>query len=193
MLFKSIHLAGIRSGAIGLAFRRWEKPSVKEGTLLKTAIGLVEIVGIATVEEADVTDGDAAQAGYGDREALLRSLHQRTGGNLYRIAVRYHSADPRLALRERPLTEEAHGELGAKLARLDRHSKQGAWTQAVLAAIGAHPRLRAVEIARLTGFEKEWLKTNIRKLKNLGLTISLDVGYELSPLGRAYLDRADGE
>jgi hypothetical protein len=31
----------------------------------------------------------------------------------------------------------------------------------------------------------------VRKLKNLGLTISLRVGYELSPRGRTYLDRTE--
>jgi hypothetical protein len=30
--------------------------------------------------------------------------------------------------------------------------------------------------------------TDVRKLKNLGLTMSLPVGYELSPRGQAYLD-----
>ena len=32
-------------------------------------------------------------------------------------------------------------------------------------------------------------KTDVRKLKKLGLTISHDVGYELSPRGRAVLQR----
>jgi hypothetical protein len=39
------------------------------------------------------------------------------------------------------------------------------------------------------------MKVDIRKLKSLGLTISHDVGYELSPRGTAYLswlERRDG-
>ena len=36
-------------------------------------------------------------------------------------------------------------------------------------------------------------KRDVRKLKELGLTRSLEVGYELSPRGRAYLDGAVGE
>ena len=36
----------------------------------------------------------------------------------------------------------------------------------------------------------EALKLDVRKLKNLGLTISLRVGYELSPRGAAYLRAA---
>lgn len=193
MLFKTIHLQGIRSGTISLAFRRWEKPSIKAGTLLKTAIGLVEIVRIEMMDEAKLSDDDALQAGYGNTDRLLKALRQHSNGNLYRIAVRYHSEDPRLALREQQLTDETYTELNEKLARLDRYSKQGNWTQIVLLTIGNHPHLRAIEIAKLTGFEKEWLKTNIRKLKNMGLTISHDVGYELAPLGRAYLARLTDE
>lgn len=47
-----------------------------------------------------------------------------------------------------------------------------------------------MDLAAITGFEKIWLKLNIRKLKNLGLTISHEIGYELSPLGKLYLKKA---
>ncbi|ADG78730.1 putative protein OS=Tsukamurella paurometabola (strain ATCC 8368 / DSM / CCUG 35730 /CIP 100753 / JCM 10117 / KCTC 9821 / NBRC 16120 / NCIMB 702349/ NCTC 13040) OX=521096 GN=Tpau_2119 PE=4 SV=1 [Tsukamurella paurometabola] len=36
------------------------------------------------------------------------------------------------------------------------------------------------------------MKADIRKLKGMGLTISHDVGYELSPRGAAYLAWLDG-
>ena len=44
--------------------------------------------------------------------------------------------------------------------------------------------------AHAAGFGRETLpfKTDVRKLKNLGLTDSLEVGYRLSPRGRAYLE-----
>ncbi len=37
--------------------------------------------------------------------------------------------------------------------------------------------------------ETAWFKTNVRKLKALGLTESLEVGYRLSPRGRAFLEK----
>ena len=37
--------------------------------------------------------------------------------------------------------------------------------------------------------ERLAFKRDVRKLKELGLTESLDVGYRLSPRGRAVLDR----
>ena len=47
--------------------------------------------------------------------------------------------------------------------------------------------MSAQELADRSGYEKEWLKLNVRKLKNLGLTESLHPGYRLSPRGAAYL------
>jgi predicted transcriptional regulator len=79
--------------------------------------------------------------------------------------------------------------LKKKLERLDNYSKQGHWTNKVLLTIKDNPNLHAIGIAKLTGFEKNWLKLNIRKLKNLGLTMSHHIGYEVSPLGNKYLDK----
>ena len=47
--------------------------------------------------------------------------------------------------------------------------------------------MRAGDLADELGRERLPFKTDVRKLKNLGLTISLDVGYRLSPRGEAYL------
>lgn len=47
--------------------------------------------------------------------------------------------------------------------------------------------MRAPDIADRLGYETKWFKTNVRKLKALGLTESLKVGYRLSPRGRAFL------
>ena len=50
--------------------------------------------------------------------------------------------------------------------------------------------LRLVEEQRqAAGRERHPFKTDVRKLKELGLTESLEVGYRLSPRGRALLDR----
>ena len=75
-----------------------------------------------------------------------------------------------------------------KLEKLDKYSKIGPWTFTVLKAIKDNPMLRAVDLAQKGGYEKEWLKINIRKLKNLGLTISHETGYSISPLGEKFLE-----
>ncbi|ASK29664.1 hypothetical protein CEY12_05900 [Chryseobacterium sp. T16E-39] len=190
MLFKEVHLKGIKSGDITLAFRNWKKATVNSDSLLHTSIGLVKIHNVEAVNENDITDKDALNAGFTDKKELMKSLKDYNTGTLFKITVGYHSEDPRIELREQAeLSEQQFADLTKKLDRMDQFSKQGAWTKSVLAAIKENPHLHAAGIATLTGSEKDLLKLNIRKLKNLGLTISHQVGYEISPLGNEYLKR----
>lgn len=190
MLFKEIHLNGIKSGRITLAFRRWQKAAVKIGSLLHTSIGLVEIRTIEIVNEKDITNKEALDAGFTDKKQLLKSLSRNNRGTIFKIAVGYHSADPRIKLREQTeLSEQQFVDLKKKLDRLDNYSKKGDWVEIILTTIKDNPNLHAAGIAKLTGFEKEWLKLNIRKLKNLGLTISHNLGYKLSPFGNQLLKK----
>ena len=80
-------------------------------------------------------------------------------------------------------------EIDRRLDRLDRASPRGPWTRQMLALIAERPATRAAELAGELGRETQPFKTDVRKLKNLGLTHSLEVGYEVSPRGQAYLDR----
>ena len=47
--------------------------------------------------------------------------------------------------------------------------------------------MRAADLAAALGREKLPFKADVRKLKALGLTESLERGYRLSPRGRAWL------
>ncbi|MHB1137901.1 MAG: hypothetical protein ACYC2O_03025, partial [Microthrixaceae bacterium] len=60
--------------------------------------------------------------------------------------------------------------------------------------IDAHPRLRAADLALLMADPQETqaFKTDVRKLKALGLTESLEVGYRLSPRGEVLLNHLRG-
>ncbi|MGJ1415184.1 ASCH domain-containing protein [Sphingobacterium multivorum] len=190
MLFKEAHLQAIKSGEITLAFRKWQKASVKPGSLLHTSIGLVKIHKIEAVNENDITSKDLLEAGFTDKKHLQQSFTHNSKGTIFKISISYHSEDPRIKLREQSeLSEQQFFDLKMKLERLDNHSKQGHWTEKILLTIKDNPSLHAIGIAKLTGFEKEWLKLNIRKLKNLGLTISHNIGYELSPLGNEYVKK----
>ena len=68
-----------------------------------------------------------------------------------------------------------------------RAASAGPWTAATLALIKEHPARRAPDLAEMVGRETKPFKLDVRKLKNLGLTKSLKIGYELSPRGAAYL------
>ena len=189
MLLRTAVLDRIVRGDVSLVFRRWRRPTVRTGGSLRTALGILRIVEVAAVEESDVSGADAAAAGYASRAALLKDLGSREG-QLYRIAVEYAGADPRIALRRRNELPEADADdLLRRLGRLDARSPTGPWTLRVLAEIEAAPGVAARTLARRLGCEKDWLKPQVRKLKNLGLTVSLPAGYELSPRGRVALQR----
>lgn len=187
MLFRTAILDRIRTGDIRLAFRRWRRPTVKAGGRLRTAIGELAIEEVGPCAVADISEADARAAGFADRAELLAELNERTEGDIYRIAVRFAGADPRIALRETGHLSAA--EIATLAARLDRFDKgvDGVWTRAVLDRIAANEGEAAAAIARAIGAEKLRLKQNIRKLKELGLTESLETGYRLSPRGRALL------
>ncbi len=59
----------------------------------------------------------------------------------------------------------------------------------MLRCLASNPAVRAGDLASELGYEKKWFKNNVRKLKALGLTESLEVGYRLSPRGRAFLGK----
>jgi hypothetical protein len=188
MLFKQIHLAGIKSGKISLAFRRWKKPAVNENSEVKTAIGVIGIGQVSKVRLSAITQQEVVAAGFEQLSDLLKLLQSVPEGDIYKIAVRYHAADPRIALRQQTiLTAAAFELLHTQLARLDQYSQRGAWTMKLLNIIKEYPKLKAADLAVKTGMEKDWLKLQVRKLKNLGLTISHDPGYTISPLGEAFL------
>ena len=189
MLLTSAELDGIKHGRITVAFRSWMRPTVKTGGRLRTAIGELEI---ATVEPCDLeslTLRDAKAAGYASLPALVAALTARSG-TVYRIVFGEVRPDPRVALRDdAALTAEDVAGISAKLARLDARSTSGPWTQVTLDVIRDHPAVLAATLAKRVGQERDPFKQNVRKLKELGLTESLEIGYRLSPRGRALLAR----
>ena len=189
MLFKRDTLDRIETGAITLAFRKWRRPSVKQGGTLKTRVGLLGIDQVDIIEEGAITRSDAKKAGYENVEALMKDLVGRNG-NLFRIRFKVVGEDPRIALRENAnLSEDDWTEIVKRLDRFDRASRSGAWTHAVLHLIRDNEAVRAIDLAPQVGQERDKFKINVRKLKNLGLTESLETGYRLSPRGRTVLKK----
>jgi hypothetical protein len=188
MLFRQHFLEGIRNGSITVAFRRWRRPSVKSGGSLLTSVGQLQITSVSEVALAGISEKDARRAGYGSLDELKAELRQRTEGTIYRIELGPLRSDPRIALRrEAGLSADAHRELRERLQKLDAHPIDGRWTKRTLEVIRMHPGLRAGDLCGLVGQTIERFKPNVRKLKNLGLTESLETGYRLSPRGIAYL------
>lgn len=187
MLLRQDVLDGIRDGRITLAFRRWRRPTVRNGGTLMTAAGQLEIVSVERIDVGDITAAEARRAGFDTVAAVVSALGEGDG-EVYRIALGALRADPRVALRESAeLTEAERASLKARLERLDAHAADGPWTRRTLELIAKHPGVRAGDLCRQMKQEMVPFKRNVRKLKALGLTESLEVGYRLSPRGRAYL------
>jgi hypothetical protein len=189
VLFPKRFWAGIADGSITVTFRRWKRPQVLAGNRYRTAAGIIEVETFDAVEPGRITDADARRAGHESAPALLAELPGDPGVPVYRITFhRVEEPDPRAVLAGTDtLCAEDVAAIDRRLDRLDRASTHGAWTMAVLMLIAEHPQRRAGDLATIAGREKEPFKLDVRKLKNLGLTLSLPVGYELSPRGRAYL------
>lgn len=184
MLFRTRDLEAIMAGRVTVAFRRWKRPGAKAGGQQRTALGMVAIDAVEEIDPATLTEADAAAANYPSL-AALQAMFESQEGVCYRITLRPGGPDPRLALQNADeLTDDERAKIAARLAELDSDAP---WTTATLQAIRDNPATVSTRLADLLGRERMELKADIRKLKALGLTESLEVGYRLSPRGRAYL------
>lgn len=186
MLFPNADLERIATGEVDLAFRTWTRPMHVAGGRQRTRVGVVEFVSVERIDPAALTEQDAARAG--TDLPRLRALLARKQGDVYRIGLRFAGSDERVALRaRRPGRRELAGLL-ATLAAMDRRSRRGPWVREHLELIEARPAELAETIAASIGREKRPFKADVRRLKELGLTESLPVGYRLSLRGRAVLE-----
>ena len=196
LLFKKAFHAPIEQGSVTLTFRRWKKPHVRVGGRYRChPIGVVEVDAVALITVADVTGEDATQAGFPSRQALLDYLGELGPLDpttpVYRVAFHHGGDGDRVeAALDYRLGPDDVALLREKLAKLDRERP---WTAETLAIIAERPRVAASQLAIALGREKLPFKEDVRRLKKLGLTQSFEVGYELSPRGRAYLAAVDAD
>ena len=157
---------------------------------MKTALGVIRVVDVEPIKENAITKADAAKAGYESVGLLMYDLNKITSGSIYKVKVKYESEDPRLELREKTdLPEEDIQKIKTKLERLDK--TRGPWVLKVMKLIKRYPERRAGDLAEIMQMDKLDFKVNVRKLKNLGLTISHEIGYSLSPLGEIVMERLE--
>jgi hypothetical protein len=184
MLFRCDILQGIAEGRVTLAFRRWRRAPPADGSSLRSPVGVLCLDRVAVVDEGDITTQDVRRTGM-SRDELRTSIAGE--GTLLRIELRLAGGDPRIALRER-LPE--HGELEAIVARLARIDAAcpTPWTTRYLQLIAHQPGIVSRVLARQVDADAPPFKRRVRQLKELGLTESLEVGYRLSPRGRAVLE-----
>jgi len=178
----------VASGGITLTWRLWKYAHVKAGKTYATGFGgAVEIEDVRAVRAANLTDADAHESGLPDVAALIEIVRSHTGREvtddtlLYRVQFHYTPTEP-----ERP--RYSLEEIARRLRRLDAASRFGPWTHQTLRMLEDRPAVAARYLAPDVGQPRDDFKLNVRKLKALGLTVSLGTGYELSELGQSYLD-----
>ena len=178
--------ARVFAGEVTVAVRRWKRPTVRAGRHPAHPSGVLAIDSVERIRLTDLDAATARAAGYPTRKALIASLAP-TRNPLY--LVRFHPAGPTRAWRcaSGPTTAADRAEIDRRLDGFDERSPRGPWTRQTLRTIAERPAVRAPDLAAAAGVETRRYKTDVRKLKELGLTESLEVGYRLSPRGRAYL------
>ncbi len=186
MLFTADAWPGLADGSITLTFRRWTRPQAKAGGRYRVAGLLLEATAVDQVRAGDITDADARRAGEPDRAALLARLRDPAADALvWRVELRCIGRDDRI---DRAETGAPSAEQLAEIRRrLDRLDRTRPWTRTTLRLIDRYPGIVSTALARHSGQERAAFKLDVRKLKELGLTHSLDVGYRLTPLGEAVL------
>ena len=190
MRFTKPFWAGIADGSVTVAFRGWKTPTVVAGRPYRTGGGRIEVGTVDKIAPHSVTAADAKLAGYGSVAEVLDQVRTDEGRDLYRVTFHVlDEPDPREELaNNNQLSDDDLELLVKKLTRLDGAGASGPWTAETLDLIARFPARRAPDLAEMVGRETKPFKLDVRKLKNLGLTISLKIGYELSPRGRAFLD-----
>jgi hypothetical protein len=182
MLIRPETFAAIKAGDIDRQFRRWTRPTVKTGGTLTNEWGVLAIDAVEPIALAEVTDDDLRLSGTSTLAELESYLAPE--GQLYRVRLHYAGDDPRIALREAIPDEAELTALATKLGKLDGAEP---WTLTTLSLIEEFPERRAASLAKKRGMDQLPFKVQVRKLKGLGLTESLEIGYRLSPRGTALL------
>jgi hypothetical protein len=195
MLFRQRDHEAIEAGDITVTVRAWRRPQARAGGIYRLhARGVVVVDDVSSLPARALTQADATASGHDSLAALLDDIERGRRGSrelrrLTRVQFHYEPRpDTRATLAaDDELDRETLETLATRLERMDARSQHGAWTVGTLHLIEERPRVVASALAAELGRETPRFKANVRRLKSLGLTISHDVGYELSPRGAALL------
>lgn len=185
LLFQKRFHQGLVDGSITLTIRRWERPHVKPGGRYRVhPIGVVQVEAISIIREHELTPTDALSAGFASLQEMTAYL-KPPPGELFKVTLRHAGqADHVDAAMNGRMTKD---EIADTLRRISRLEKNGAWVKRTMKLIEKHPQVAASQLAKKLKRETLPFKVDVRKLKRLGLTMSFEVGYELSPKGKMFL------
>lgn len=177
MQFTARNSAEIRAGKVTVSYRSWRRPHAKvDGVYRLRPDGAVRVTDLSVVRLREIPAADAVRAGFASADALAAFLKLPPDATVTK--VEFELADD---VRVPPPTLSVEQAL-ARLRATDRRSA-APWTGGALLLIRANPAVRAGDLAPLMDMETPKFKANVRKLKALGLTRSLETGYRLTDLG----------
>lgn len=193
MLFNSATSHRIRQGEISVSLRKWRRAQARVGGVYYLRPkGAVEVTSLEEYVLGEVSSTDLGNAGFPDLAAAASVLSATEDDVIWVVRFDFRPDATRPAPDRESASEDELVVLAGKLAKKDKTSAEGPWTHATLALIGRQPGTVSTELAAQLGRDRQDFKRDVRKLKALGLTISLEVGYQLSDKGLsllAWLDR----
>ena len=189
MLFQRRFHERIRSGDITCTVRIWQRPHVKIGGRYVLGGGAIIVDKIQETCLDDITAALAHRCGFSSLVDLLKTAKHGSGERVYVIDFHYDGKVARAEPKTGAASAEELAQLVQWLEAMDRRSRVGAWTLKTLRAIESRPGVLAATLARSLGRQRDEFKRDVRKLKHLGLTFSLEIGYRLTPKGEALLAR----
>ena len=158
---------------------------MRVGGTQRTVVGVLEFTAVEPVALARLTAADATAAGYPTRGGVAGGPDRR------RSALTGSPCGPRARIRAwrcgsgPSLGDDERAAIAARLERMD--AARAVDGRRCCASSPSGRAMRAPDLAASLGRETLPFKRDVRKLKELGLTESLEVGYRLSPRGAAYL------
>lgn len=188
MQFTKDFKEAIRAGRVTCSFRTWKSPQAKVGGHYNLhPEGAIEVTALRQISFANAAATHVRRSGFSDKRALRAYLRIDDDDPVYLVEFRYLGAITVKAPPRQKLSAEQQRSLADKLTRMDERSTRGPWARRTLALIDRQPATRAADLARTLGWETPPFKANVRKLKKLGLTLSLETGYRLSDRGVSVL------
>ena len=167
--------------------RIWHRPRVKLHGRYRLGGGAIIVDRIDEVEFDALTPALARRCGFASLVDLLKTAKHGAGERVFVIEFHYvptSDIDSRAEVGGAADIDE----IIRKLDAMDRRRSKP-WTRQILRLIAKHPGVRAADLASALHRERLEFKADLRKLKALGLTLSLEVGYRISELGKAVLKR----
>jgi hypothetical protein len=190
MLFRTRWHEPISRGAVTLTVRAWSRPQAKVGGSYNVGGSVIEVTALEEAPLGSLDEAHARAAGFATLDELKgdleRTARRRLAAGDVVWLVSFRTAGAAVPKPAAEVTAENVARALRRLAALDAAGER-AWTARVLTLIGERPGTAARLLAAETGAERLDFKADVRKLKAAGLTSSLVVGYELTPLGRAVL------